>query len=151
MNKELDKDVIKEILLSVLNNASEDKSWRVRLNLAKKFSLISESFGNEIINSSLIQIFSTLLKDVEVEVRIAATSNIRSILNNLTVEKINTYIIPNLTYLYNDTNPHVKSGLAAILGDICVIIGKEGTENKLFSIAVELMKDNDTDVKVEII
>jgi len=30
-------------------------------------------------------------------------------------------------------------------------VGKEVTENKLFSIAVELMKDNEPDVKVEII
>lgn len=138
-------------MIPVLSSASEDKSWRVRLNLAKKFNLIAESFGSDFTNAHLIQIFSSLLRDGEVEVRIAATINIRSLLKTTHVDKINAQIIPHLNSLYNDTNFHVKSGLAAILGDICLLVGKEVTENKLFSIAVELMKDNEPDVKVEII
>jgi len=89
LGKVLDKDVIKDIMIPVLSSASEDKSWRVRLNLAKKFNLIAESFGSDFTNAHLIQIFSSLLRDGEVEVRIAATINIRSLLKTTHVDKIN--------------------------------------------------------------
>ena len=51
--------------------ATEDKSWRVRLAWSKNFAELSEAFGKEITDMSLIQIYTTLLNDVECEVKIA--------------------------------------------------------------------------------
>jgi serine/threonine-protein phosphatase 2A regulatory subunit A len=58
--------------LPIIIQGGEDKSWRVRLNLAKIFAELAEAVGKEISDSSLIQIFSNLLKDNESDVKVVA-------------------------------------------------------------------------------
>jgi serine/threonine-protein phosphatase 2A regulatory subunit A len=65
-------------MLPVIIAATEDKSWRVRLALSKNFAELSESFGKEITDMSLIQIYTTLLKDVECEVKIACINSLKN-------------------------------------------------------------------------
>ena len=56
--------------MPLIIQAADDKSWRVRLSLAKNFTDIAESFGKEVTDMSLIQTYGNLLKDAEPEVKI---------------------------------------------------------------------------------
>lgn len=67
--KLLNKDENKTHMLPVIIAATEDKSWRVRVALSKNFPDLIEAFGKEITDMSLIQIYTTLLRDVEPEVK----------------------------------------------------------------------------------
>jgi len=60
---------------------------------------MADSFGKELTDSFLIQIFSLLLRDVETEVRIAAVVGIKPVLELVTIEKLHSIVIPNLTNL----------------------------------------------------
>lgn len=72
MAKILNASENKTNTLPLIIQAAEDKSWRVRLALSKIFAELSEAEGKEIADSSLIQIFSNLLKDTESDVRVVA-------------------------------------------------------------------------------
>ena len=63
-------------MLPVIIAATQDKSWRVRLALSKNFAELTEAFGKEITDMSLIQIYTTLLNDVECEVKIACINSL---------------------------------------------------------------------------
>jgi len=66
------KDENKTHMLPVIIAATADRSWRVRLSLAKNFADLTEAFGKEITDTSLIQIYTTLLRDAECEVKTAS-------------------------------------------------------------------------------
>ena len=82
--------------LGTLLAAGEDKSWKVRLAFAKNFAELAESFGKEITDANLIQTFTLLLSDAEVEVRNAAINSLKTCLKILSPEKISSFLLPNL-------------------------------------------------------
>lgn len=65
--------MIKPVLLQL----AEDKSWRVRYMVADKFSEIQQAVGPEISKNELVPAFTSLLKDLEAEVRTAAASKLK--------------------------------------------------------------------------
>ncbi len=58
------------------------------------FALLAESFGKEITDVSLVQIFISLLKDSENQVKLAAIESLKALLKNLGKEKINMLVKP---------------------------------------------------------
>ncbi len=70
--KVLTRDENKTFIMPLIIQAAEDKSWRVRLCLSKTFTEIASNFGKEVTDMSLIQTYSNLLKDAEVDVKIEA-------------------------------------------------------------------------------
>lgn len=64
--------------MPLIIQAAEDKSWRVRLCLSKNFTEIATNFGKEVTDMSLIQTFSNLLKDPEVDVKIEAVKSLNN-------------------------------------------------------------------------
>lgn len=75
----LDGDLCAKAILPVVGAGSIDLSWRVRHNLAKKFSVVAQSQGfNESAHSKhlteLFQYFSNLLQDFEAEVRTSSVA-----------------------------------------------------------------------------
>merc|ERR1719181_2660953 len=65
----LDAEENKMHTLSVIQDALQDRSWRVRLTVAKKFDQLCAAFGREITASYLIEPFVQLFKDNEQDVR----------------------------------------------------------------------------------
>lgn len=106
--KILNKDENRTHALPIIIGATEDKSWRIRLALAKNFSPLAEAFGKEITEISLIQIFTTLLKDSENEVKNAAVISLSSFIRIITIEKINL-LIPQIQTLARDNFSNVRS------------------------------------------
>jgi serine/threonine-protein phosphatase 2A regulatory subunit A len=58
-----------ECTVNVIRDAVEDRSWRVRLTVAKSFDQLCQAFGPEIVDGCLVKWLCLLLKDHEQEVR----------------------------------------------------------------------------------
>ena len=131
--------------------AGEDKSWKVRLAFAKNFAAFSDSFGKEITDNNLIQTFTLLLNDNEAEVKHAAINNISNCLVNLSTEKICNLMLPTLQNTYADGTAQFKAGAASALSEMSTIIGKEFTAQKVLPILQELLKDDNSEVKLNVV
>ena len=103
----LQKDEIKIHLIPIIIAATEDKSWRVRLALSKNFAELTEAFGKETTDGSLIQIFTNLLRDNENDVKIAAIASLSIFIKSISPDKINILIGP-IQNLAKDGNAHVR-------------------------------------------
>ena len=115
MAKSLTKEENQIHTLGTLLAAGEDKSWKVRLAFAKNFSNFASSFGIEITDNNLIQTFTLLLQDNEPEVKLAAIDNISKCLDHISIEKIRTFILPNLTKVYQEGNASFRASVANAL------------------------------------
>jgi len=145
----------KQHTVSVICDAAEDRSWRVRLTVAKHFNSLCSAFGPEITASYLIQPFIQLLKDNEQEVRKEAVRVIESCLNSptppLTTEQLQTQILPCFHSLGLDSAQPVRAALAQVLGPIAKALGKDITQRQLLSLISDLMKDEFHDVRLNIV
>lgn len=96
---------LQRINVQVVVAASDDKSWRVRHELAKIFPLLIEGFGNQI--NELVPTFANLIKDSETEVKIAALEGLDTVIKNISSDKVTVCIIPAILSLSNESF-HVK-------------------------------------------
>eukprot|EP00933_Yihiella_yeosuensis_P025042 TRINITY_DN19417_c0_g1_i1.p1 TRINITY_DN19417_c0_g1~~TRINITY_DN19417_c0_g1_i1.p1 ORF type:complete len:596 (-),score=110.56 TRINITY_DN19417_c0_g1_i1:125-1912(-) len=137
--------------VSVVKEAAEDRSWRVRLTVAKHFDQLCEAFGPELTSQTLMGPFIRLMQDNEQEVRKEAVRVIESCLNlaePFTSEQLQTYIVPQITQLGNDPAAPVRAALAQILGPMAKALGRDVTQRQLLSVISELMKDEFHDVRL---
>lgn len=65
-----------QYIMPTLKASAEDKSWRVRFMVAEKFTELQEAVGEELSKTELVGHFCSLLKDVEAEVRAAASHKV---------------------------------------------------------------------------
>ena len=73
----LNSEENKSHLIPIIIQLTGDKSWKVKLHLAKNFAKLAEALGPDICENPLFSIFSTLLRDLENEVRIEAVKSLR--------------------------------------------------------------------------
>lgn len=106
--KLLTKDENKIHILPLIFAASEDDSWKIRHALSKNLPFIAEALGKEICEGFLAQIFTTLLKDSENEVKVEAVFSLSKCLTRLPVDKLSAFL-PQIQALARDKNPSVKS------------------------------------------
>mmetsp|Transcript_53066 Transcript_53066/g.106536 ORF Transcript_53066/g.106536 Transcript_53066/m.106536 type:complete len:592 (-) Transcript_53066:198-1973(-) len=140
--------------VSVIKEAAEDRSWRVRLTFAKHFDQLCAAFGPEIMNSHLMQLFIQLLKDNEQEVRKEAVRVIEPCLQlkvPLTSEQLQTHILPQFASLALDSAQPVRAALAQVLGPVAKALGKDVTQRQLLSLISDLMKDEFNDVRLNMV
>ncbi|CAE8588308.1 unnamed protein product, partial [Polarella glacialis] len=124
----LNADENRQHTLSVIKDAAEDRSWRVRLTVAKHFDQLCQAFGPEITAQSLMQPFIQLMKDNEQEVRKEAVRVIESCLNlpePLTSEQLQQHILPQFQSLGLDSAQSVRAALAQVLGPVAKALGRD--------------------------
>jgi serine/threonine-protein phosphatase 2A regulatory subunit A len=142
----------KTFVIPLIIQMTGDKSWRVKLVLAKCFADLAEAVGNDIAENSLISIFSTLLRDPENEVRIAAVKSLKKFVLLLSLEKIQS-ILAYLQTLAKDAVSLVRTGVCEVLSEILKMnlepLGKEVTKVRIQPIITELVNDKDIEVKIE--
>ena len=93
---------LQRINVKVVVAASDDKSWRVRHELAKIFTSLIESFGFHI--NKLIPTYANLVKDSETEVKITALERVGTVVNNISSEKVAVCIILAILVLSNESS-----------------------------------------------
>lgn len=122
----------------------------MRLAFAKNFAELTDAFGKEITDSNLIQTFTQLLNDGEPEVKNAAIQSMTQCLKNLSVEKICNSLLPTLQNAYADAQTSFKAGVANALSEMAHIVGKDYTVQKVLPILMELIKDENADVRLNV-
>jgi len=154
MAKMFNPDENRQHTISVIKDAAEDRSWRVRLTVAKNFDALCQAYGPEIVDSHLMQPFIQLLQDGEQEVRKEAVRVIEPCLqlpHPFTQEQLQQQILPQFQALGLDSAQPVRAALAQVLGPVAKTVGHDVTQQKLLSLISELMKDEFHDVRLNIV
>ena len=137
---------LQRINVQVVVAASDDKSWRVRHELAKIFPQLIDGFGSQI--HELVPTFASLIKDSETEVKIAALEGLDTVIRNVSSEKVIICIIPAILSLSSEGSAHVKSLIGESLGSIAKSVGYSTYNSKLGPTFEALMKDENADVRL---
>lgn len=114
--KTLQRDDNRRHILPMLLTSTEDKSWKVRLSIAKNYSELAKAFGKDITDGHLVTKLAGLLKDVEADVRTAAVLSLKTCIRSsvadklqlISIEKIQTVLLPTLNTLIQDSTFQVK-------------------------------------------
>ena len=134
---------------------SEDESWRVRLMLAKfvpeilELSTKIEKNCSEIKNV-ILKAYIKLLQDPEGEVRSMACKNLDDASEYLGKEEGFDKVLSRLKTLKADPLPYVRSSLASILLSVAPKIGANKTNEYIYPIFLDLIKDEDHDIRMVI-
>ena len=135
---------------------SEDESWRVRLMLAKNIegileiiNLIQKNYPE--IKNIILKAFLKLLKDQEGEVRSMACLKLDVVGEALCKEENFDKILSCLKTLKSDSLNYVRSSLASNILSLAPIIGAKKTNEFIFPIFQDLIKDEDHDIRMVII
>merc|ERR550532_338925 len=139
--------------VTVIKDAAEDRSWRVRLTVAKHFHELCNAFGPEIMQQNLMTPFIALMKDNEQEVRKEAVRVIESLCNSglLSSEQLQQYVLPQFQTLGLDSAQPVRAALAQVLGPVAKSLGRDVTQRQLLSLISDLMRDEFHDVRLNIV
>ena len=142
----------KAFVIPLIIQMTGDKSWRVKLHLAKNFAKLAHAVGKDISDNSLISIFSTLLRDPENEVRVASVRSLKQFVDCLNPDKI-PQIFAYLQSMAKDSVPLVRTGACEVLQTILRmdvnLLGKEVAKTRVQPILIDLCQDKDTEVRIE--
>lgn len=69
----------------------QDKSWRVRYNVAQQIPTLCEVLGADLARSELLPPFERLLRDNEAEVRAAASNNVAAVCRLMPKEQVGVH------------------------------------------------------------
>lgn len=153
--KMLNQEENLEHTVKVIQEATDDRSWRVRLNVAKSFPKLCENFGSSIMVSHLLECIVKLMKDHEQEVRKEAVLAIEACMiipEPITSELMQQHILPQFSsHTALDPAQPVRAALAKVLGPVAKIVGRDVTQRNLLSMISDLMKDEFHDVRLNIV
>lgn len=138
-------------LLSIAKDAVNDKSWKIRLCIAKQIDSLIKGFGKKIASTHILDDLTKLLKDQEGEVRHEAVHSFTKCLFLLDNKKLEQYLLPTLKETYKDDYANYKEGVAQSLCEITCILDDSETTSQLMPLLIELMKDNNSIVKITVL
>ena len=149
-------DGFENFIGDTITKFSEDESWRVRLMLSKHIDGILEL--NKKLENSYPEIknitlnaFLKLLQDKEGEVRSMACEKLEDVGEVLCKEENFDKILSCLKNLKSDSLSYVRSSLASNILSLAPIIGEKKTNEFIFPIFLDLIKDEDHDIRMVII
>ena len=150
----LSEEENKNHMIPIIIKLTSDKSWRVRVHLASKFSDISKAVGPDV-SDSLVSVFASLLRDDESLVRLDAVRALAKFVFILKPEKLNS-LMPNLQLLGNDPVALVRAGVGELFqgmlsnSSLKESLNKKSTLAKQIQIILkQLSKDEDLEVRLE--
>ena len=141
---------IQKLHIQSINNASIDKSWRVRNELAIIYPQFIDYLKNNP-NIDLVQPICLLMRDSETEVKASALKALNQIIKKLPKEKVISQIVPSLRGLNNESNKDTKSNIGLLFGPISKIIGYSIFNSNFGSMMDSLIKDENAEVRLGIV
>ncbi|CUT98928.1 Serine:threonine protein phosphatase 2A 65 kDa [Echinococcus multilocularis] len=143
-------------LMPLVRDAAQDKSWRVRYQLADRLTDLQAAVGPIVTNEFLVDVYQILLKDAEGEVRAAAASKLKVFATALAPAEARESIImrtllPIVREMVSETNMQVKTALAGVIMALAPLLGKENTIEHLLPMFLVQLKDENPDVRLNII
>ena len=158
--KEKEKNKLEEyedFVADKIKKFSEDESWRVRLMLAKFipdiFELVKKinDNNNSEIKKIVLKSYIKLLQDKEGEVRSIACQKLEEAAEFLKDMEEFDKILSCLKNLKSDPLPYVRSSLASNILSVAPIVNTKKTNEFIFSISLDLIKDEAHDIRMLII
>ena len=158
--KEKEKNKLEEyedFVADKIKKFSEDESWRVRLMLAKFipdiFELVKKinDNNNSEIKNIVLKSYIKLLQDKEGEVRSIACQKLEEAAEFLKDMEDFDKILSCLKNLKSDPLPYVRSSLASNILSVAPIVNTKKTNEFIFSISLDLIKDEAHDIRMLII
>lgn len=146
----LDMSENKQHTLKIILSAFEDKSWKVRLIVSKRFAQFAESFGKEITNQDLIGAYFNLLQDSEPEVKNAAVASVSKSIDNVTDKNLDS-IFGVLSKQFKDSHSQYKISVIHALSDMAKKLGSDFTLQKIATVLFELIKDDNSEVRLTVV
>jgi len=139
--------------VQIIKAAGDDRSWRVRLTVAKNFDQLCMAFGSELTSTVLIPVLKKLMEDHEIEVRKEAVRIIEPCLaqNALSNDQLQKELLPCFQKLCDDPAQPVRAALASVLGPVVRVVGPAVTQSQLLQLISDLMKDELHDVRLNIV
>ncbi|VDO06046.1 unnamed protein product [Rodentolepis nana] len=143
-------------LMPLVREAAQDKSWRVRYQLADRLTDLQSAVGPMVTNEFLVDVYQTLLKDAEGEVRAAAAGKLKVFATALSPPDSRESIImktllPIIREMVTEQNMQVKTALAGVIMALAPLLGKEHTTEHLLPMFLIQLKDENPDVRLNII
>lgn len=148
------EDVITHVI-PVIRGAAEDKSWRVRYQLADHITDLQGAMKPQVAGQHLIDVYQILLKDPEGEVRAAAAGKLKKFASALPPDiqepVIMKTLLPIIQEMVSETNLQVKTALAGVMMALAPLLGKENTVEHLLPLLLIQLRDENPDVRLNII
>ena len=143
---------IMDYLEKVLTKLACDNNWRVRLTVCDKLHEILNfpQITNKIKQTS-IEIFIKLLEDSEAEVKNICCLRLEEMTKVLYKEDNFDRILKNIKKLEKDNTTYVRGALANNLLKICPFIGQKKTNDFIFPIFLNIIKDENHDIRMTLI
>jgi len=141
------KNNIKNIdfIPNVIVKLCSDESWRVRLTAADK---MHELLSLTPLKSIIIESYSKLFEDNEAEVRNICCLRLENICSKSGKDDIIDKILIQLKKLEKDSVNYVRAALASSLLKSAPLIGKSKTNDYIFPIFLNLIKDENHDIRL---
>jgi len=142
------------LVRSLVALLAKDKSWRVRMVVARNFVSFCSSFGDEVARTDLLPILITFLRDSEVDVRQTATQILGTALSFFTNQQVCTQILPEVIFLAADVSPAVRAACAEILPALLREVGNDDDPSEssprtaVISLIQEALRDVNYHVRV---
>jgi serine/threonine-protein phosphatase 2A regulatory subunit A len=141
------KSIIKnvEVLPNIINKLASDESWRVRLTVADK---LHELLTITPLKGLIIDVYAKLFEDNEAEVRNICCMRLELICQKVGKDESIDKILVQLKKIEKDSVGYVRAALAGSLLKCAPLVGKQKTNDFIFSIFLNLIKDENHDIRM---
>ncbi|XP_022915904.2 serine/threonine-protein phosphatase 2A 65 kDa regulatory subunit A alpha isoform-like [Onthophagus taurus] len=162
---QLTTDEIVEHIMSTLQALCDDSSWRVRYRCAFEINNIQSSIGPNLTRLYLIDMYKSLIRDTEANIREISARNIVRFCQNLQtsykeLEKesgenldpiIQKEILPLIQELDQDPAEDVQDGLYSVITSLSTLLGEKCTKDFLVPLITRCIENDSSKVKENII
>ena len=137
---------------SVITKLSNDTNWRVKMTVGDKLYLILKfKICSNNIKQNSIDIFSKLLESQESEIKNICCQRLEDMTKILCAEENFEKILISLKKLEKETTPYVRISLASNILKLAPFIGTKKTNDYIFPIFLNIIKDENHDIRMTLI
>lgn len=139
-------------IVEIVRACAEDKSWRVRYMVADNMKPLCDVFESEA-TASIIPLYLKLLGDPEAEVRTIAVARIAAVAAFSPTPAFLDQLMPVMEKLTHpqELSQHVRASFASSVLALTPIFGAQLTADKLISIFLRLIRDENSEVRLKLI
>ena len=132
-------------LIQLVRKLAKDKSWRVRYTLVEKIREYLEPFQDaDVVVNEVVG----LMNDTEPEVRCITLANLSHVIEKLSTENTDIFILPSFEKLAKDPSHYVRLSLVQAVCQNSSRLGVDTSIQKLLPIISQLIKDDSFDVRI---
>lgn len=132
-------------LIQLVKKLAKDKSWRVRYTLVEHIKDYLEPFDSA---ENLVNEVVGLMNDNEPEVKCITLSSLTHVIEKLSSENIEVFILPSFEKLVKDPSQYVRLSLVQAICQTSSHFGVNTSIQKLLPIINQLIKDDSFDVRI---